>query len=90
MKITVKIPTKEYPYLAVWADKGEHLTMQQVSRIEQKDIVLISMIEVNKSGESCDKQPYVQYLLGGKEGYITKHEDEYFPLPTGYSLELCQ
>lgn len=42
------------------------------------------------SVEENNKQPYVQYVLGGKEGYITKHEDEYFPLPKGYSLELRQ
>lgn len=90
MKVTVKIPNKEYPYLAVWAGKDQHLTMDEISRINKSDIVLISMVEVNENGEQCDKQPYVQYLLGGKEGFITKNEEEYFELPRGYSLELRQ
>lgn len=87
MKITTQIPEKEYPYLAVWAGKEEHLTIEQIARIKTKDIVLISMVE---SDEECDKKPYVQWVLGGKEGHITKCEDEYFPLPKGYLLCLCQ
>lgn len=32
MKVTVKIPNKEYPYLAVWVGKDQHLTMEEVSQ----------------------------------------------------------
>ena len=86
MKVTKFIPTKEYPYLATYVGKGEILDPKLVSSVRLQDIVLISMIEV----EDSDKLPYVQFLLGNKQGYITKNEDEYCPLPSGYSLTLCQ
>jgi len=86
MKVTKFIPTKEYPYLATYVGKGEILDPKLVSRVRLQDIVLISMVEV----EDSDKLPYVQFLLGNKQGYITKNEDEYCPLPSGYSLTLCQ
>lgn len=69
MKVLTKIPSKEYPYLAVWAGQDQSLDPKLLHNIKPKDIVLISMVEV----ENSDKQPYVQYVLGCKEGYITKH-----------------
>ena len=90
MKVLTKIPQREYPYLAVWVGQDQSLDPKLLHNIKLEDIVLISMVAVKENNEQCDKQPYVQYVLGGKEGYITKHEDEYCALPNGYSLELCQ
>lgn len=90
MKVLTKIPTTEYPYLAVWVGKDQSLDPKLLHNIKLEDIVLISMVTVKENDEQCNKQPYVQYILGGKEAYTTKHEDEYCPLPAGYSLELCQ
>ncbi len=86
MKVTKQIPTKEYPYLAVWVGKDESLCPKLIHNVKVEDIVLISMVDV----ENSDKQVYVQFVLGNKQGYITKAEDEYCPLPVGYSLTLCQ
>ena len=86
MIVTNQIPSKEYPYLAVWVGKGESLAVDLVHNVKLEDIVLISMIEV----EDSDRQAYVQYVLGGKESYATNNEDEYSALPKGYSLTLCQ
>jgi hypothetical protein len=87
MKVTKQIPTKEYPYLAVWVGKDEFLDPKLIHNVKVEDIVLISMVEVELD---TDKQCYVQYVLGGKVAYATKNEDEYCPLPKGYSLNLCQ
>ena len=86
MKVTKFIPTKDYPYLAVWVGKYETLDPKSIHNIKVEDIVLISMVDVGNS----DKQPYVQHVLGKKRGYFTKKEEEYCPLPSGYSLTLCQ
>lgn len=86
MEVTRFIPTKDYPYLAVWVGKDESLDLKLIHNVKVEDIVLISMVEV----ENSDKQPYVQYVLGNKQGFITKHEEEYCYLPKGYSLTLCQ
>jgi hypothetical protein len=86
MKVTKYIPTKEYPYLATWVGKDEMLDPKLIHNVKIEDIVLISMIDV----ENSDKQVYVQFVLGNKKGYLTKAEDEYCPLPTGYSLTMCQ
>jgi hypothetical protein len=86
MKVTTYYPEKEYPYLAVWVGRGESLAVDLIHNVKKEDIVVISMVDV----EGSDKQPYVQPLTGGKQGYITKHEDEYCPLPKGYSVTLCQ
>ena len=90
MKVTRQIPTKDYPYLAVWVGEDQFLDPKLTHNIKTEDIVLISMVAVKKDGEQSDNQPYVQYVLGGKEAYITKNEQEYCPLPNGYVLELCQ
>lgn len=90
MKVLTKIPAKEYPYLAVWVGKDQSLDPKLLHKIKLEDIVLISMVTVKENEEQCEKQPYVQHVLGRKEAYITKHENEYCPLPNGYSLELCQ
>lgn len=79
-------PSKKYPYMAVWVGRGESLAINLIHNIKVNDIVIISMVDMDNS----DKQIYVQPLLGGKQGYITKREDEYCPLPNGYSVTLCQ
>lgn len=86
MKVTKQFPEKEYPYLATWANGNKYLSDRLISSLEVKDIVLISMVEV----EDKDNQVYVQQILGGKQAYITKNEDEYCPLPKGYRLILEQ
>ena len=86
MTVTQQIPQKKYPYLAVWAGEYQFLDLKSILDVKQEDVVLISMVEV----EDSDKQPYVQWVTGGKESYFTLHEDEYIPLPFGYSLTLCQ
>ena len=90
MKVTVQIPIKDYPYLAVWVGQDQFLDPKLTGNIKPEDIVLISLISINENGKQCDKRPYVQYVLGGKEAYITKNEQDYCPLPNGYVLELCQ
>ena len=87
MKVTTKIPTTEYPYLAVWVGKDQSLDIKLLHNIKLEDIVLISMISPTTDS---DKLPYVNYVLGSREGYFTKSEDEYCALPKGYSLEFCQ
>lgn len=89
MKTTTYYPEKDYPYLAVWVGKDESLTDERIHNIQIKDIVIISMVDPD-SDDSIDKVPYVQYLIGGKQGYITKHENEYHPLPKGYTITLTQ
>lgn len=87
MTVTKEVPQTKYPYLATWVGKDQFLDPKLIHNVKLEDIVLISMVEVE---ENSDKQPYVQYVLGSKESYITKNEDEYCPLPNGYSLTLCQ
>ena len=83
-------PRRTYPYLAVWVGKGGTLDEKQIANIDMNEIVLISMVTVKENEEQADKQPYVQYLFGGKEGYVTKYEDEYYPLPNGFVVEIRQ
>ncbi len=42
------------------------------------------------SVSSTDKVPYIQPVLGGKEGWITEHEGEYAPLPKGFIMTFVQ
>lgn len=86
MTISKEVPQIKYPYLAVWIGKDQPIGSKFFRSVKVEDIVLISMVEI----EDSDRQPYVQYVLGSKESYITKNEDEYCPLPNGYSLTLCQ
>lgn len=85
MKITVSYPEKNYPYLAVWVGKGDSLDCD-VTDIKAEDIVLISLI----SEKGNDKKAYVQRLLGGRSGYFVSTEDDFYELPRGYSITLCQ
>jgi hypothetical protein len=86
MNVTTYYPEKEYPYLAIWVGKNETLDLNSIKNIKKEDIVLISMARDDEGNE----QPYVQNLLGGGKGYFTKSEDEYCPLPKGYSVTICQ
>ena len=86
MEVTKQAPEKEYPYLAVWTGDGETLGTLSISRIKTEDIVLISLL----GNTGNDIVTYVQHILGGKEAYITKSENDYFPLPKGYQLKFIQ
>ena len=80
MKITRRLPEKKYPYLAVWTG-GEPLADWCID-----DIMIISMIPQENADNAC----YVQKLDGAKDGYITKAEHEYKPLPIGTIITLTQ
>lgn len=86
MKTTFKYPEKTYPYLALWAGEGQYLSEWDINKASQSDIVLISLVE--KKDE--DSKVYVSFVIGGKEGYFTQNEKEYFPLPKGYEINLIQ
>lgn len=86
MKVTTTTPQKEYPYLAVWVGR-DMITSIDIANIKQSEIVLISMVDIDTDK---DKQPYVQYLFGGQPAYVTQNENEYFPLPKGFTVTICQ
>lgn len=86
MKITTQMPSKEYPYLAVWVGRDTQLDNNLLHNVKQEDIVIISMLPV----ENSDNQTYVSFVTGTKEGYFTKNENEYCPLPKGFALNLVQ
>lgn len=86
MEVTTQCPEKEYPYLAVFVGSGGELSAAAVPHIKSEEILVISLVPVDKS----DNQVYVQPLLGGKKGYVTYHEDEYAPLPKGYVAKIIQ
>lgn len=79
MKTTIQHPEKQYPYLAVFT-MGEPIKHP----ILTKDIVLVSLIEHKEK----DSQVYIQSLLGGKEGFITKKEEDYTALPKGTFVKI--
>lgn len=81
MEIYVDKPKKKYPYLAFWTGTQEPKPKQYA----EKDIVVIS--EVSKNGNTII---YVSYLNGNNEGYYTKNEEEYTPLPTGTEIKIIQ
>lgn len=85
MTTKITVPEKKYPYLAVHTLRKE-LTLEEVQNLSSVDLILISLVEVHNS----DKKVYVQPLLGGKQGYFTEREQDYFPMPKGYSIELIQ
>lgn len=39
MKVTTKIPRKEYPYLAVWVGQDQYLDTKLLQDIKLEDIV---------------------------------------------------
>jgi hypothetical protein len=82
MKITKQQPEKEYPYLAVWRGDGE-----PIGRNYRIDEIMVVNIQ---SRPDSDNVVWVQPLDGGKEGYVTKHENEYAPLPTGTIITITQ
>ena len=86
MTTTFKIPTIDYPYLAVY-NFGESLTETRLKNLDMKDVVLISLIQ-DKKGE--DLKPYVQYILGGSKGFFTKEENAYVKLPAGFQVTITQ
>ena len=86
MKSTIKLPTREYPYLAVFTS-GELMSEEDFKSIKREQIVLISI--AYKDSES-DGQPYVQYLLGEKVGYFTEEENAYTQLPKGTEITFIQ
>jgi len=87
MQVSKTIPRTTYPYLATWTGKGEILDPKLIHNVKLEDIVLISMVTVE---DQEDHQAYIQFVIGNRQGYLTKNEDEYCPLPTGYSITLTQ
>lgn len=81
MKITKQQPEKEYPYLAVWRGNGEPIGKYQIDEV---------MVVNIQSRPGSDNVTWVQSLDGSKEGYVTKHEDEYAPLSTGTIITIVQ
>lgn len=81
MKITQKQPEKTYPYLAICTFGGKLPLVY-----DENDLVLISLIQQG----NAHKMPYVQFVNGNKEGYITKKESDYAPLPTGTIITITQ
>jgi hypothetical protein len=78
MKIIQKSKRKEYPYLAVMGNYDKDTSY------DINDIMIISKIP-NK-----DKEIYVQHLNGSQEGWFTKEENTYTPLPNGYEITITQ
>jgi hypothetical protein len=86
MKVVTSVPKKQYPYLAYWVGSDKTLSKEMLTNLKKEDIVLISTIE----DEEGDNEVYVQYLFGGTEAHVTHHEEEYVPLPNGYSIHITQ
>lgn len=82
MKITQKVPEKNYPYLAVMIE------LRDINTLCLDDIMVVSMVA--EIGKHEDKKPYVQYLNGNKAGWFTKSEKDYVRLPNGYSVIFTQ
>lgn len=86
MIITTNTPKKQYPYLAYWVGSDKTLTKEMLTNLKKEDIVLISTIE----DEEGDNEVYVQPLFGGALAHVTHHEQEFEPLPNGYSIHITQ
>jgi|GEM_PF-5341723 len=89
MKTKLTSPQKEYPYLAIWVGRDFNNEDIDPDSITSENILVISKLLV----EENDKERlsiYVQNLTGGHEGYLTKNEEEYIALPSGYTVEIIQ
>jgi hypothetical protein len=86
MKVVTSVPKKQYPYLAFWVGSDKTFSKEMLINLKKEDIVLISTIE-NDEG---DNEVYVQYFFGGTEAHTTHHEEEYEPLPNGYTVHITQ
>ena len=84
MKILQKPQEKQYPYLAIMTF-GEPL--KEMATYDVDDIMILSMVEENADE---DKKLYTQYLNGNKQGWFTKAEKDYTPLPKNFELTLIQ
>ena len=83
MKTTQEIPVREHPYLAIMT-AGDPTELGKVYDIDE--IFIVSMI--SKDGNKT--KPYVQYVNGRAEGWFTKDEKDYAPLPKGYKITIEQ
>jgi hypothetical protein len=86
MKVVTSVPKKQYPYLAFWVGSDKTFSKEMLINLKKEDIVLISTIE-NDEG---DNEVYVQYFFGGTEAHVTYNEQEYEPLPNGYTVHITQ
>lgn len=88
MTITTLLPEKTYPYIAVYylCSASGNLSNEELKKIDKNELVLISIVHKQDS----DSLVYVQYLFGGKEGYVTKREKDYLPLPKGFQITITQ
>jgi hypothetical protein len=85
MKVTTKPTERDYPYLAVWVGVDNHLSEKTIQNKRISEIFVISLLN-NKE----DSDIYVQSLIGGTKGFITKSEHEFQPLPKGFSITIEQ
>ncbi len=86
MKVVTSVPKKQYPYLAYWVGSDKTFTKEMLTNLKKEDIVLISTIE----NEFGDNEVYVQRLFGGALAFLTSNEEDYEPLPNGYSIHITQ
>ena len=84
MKVLQKPQEKQYPYLAIM-NFGEPI--KTTATYDVDDIMIVSMVQENSDE---DKNPYVQYLNGNKQGWFTKDEKDYTPLPKNFEITLIQ
>jgi len=93
MNVQHKPLEKSYPYLCTLTF-GDNLNDHQIKNIENKDILVMSLVTVSEDDREnpADEspKPYVSYLTGGKVGYFTKKESDYFRLPTGFEVKITQ
>lgn len=90
MTVKTKNPSKEYPYLAVFRGSiDKKMTSKELDNLDKELIVIISLAKANGNAKFT-QAPYVQRLLGGYEGFYTTHEEEYEPLPKGYTIKITQ
>lgn len=80
MKIKTIKPELTYPYLAVWTGRDNHIEVD-LDNIKTDELLLVSKV---------GQQIYVQRLLGGHDGFYTKNEFEYTPLPAGFEVTITQ
>lgn len=88
MEAKTNNPEKTYPYLCIWNGAGDPLNDTQIEALPASDLMVMSKIQ--KPGGPEDFVLYLSYLIGGKAGYETAKESDYFRLPKGFEVKLIQ
>jgi hypothetical protein len=86
MIIKTTTPKKQYPYLAYWVGSDKTFFNEMLINLKKEYIVLISTIKNNEG----DNQLYVQPFFGGAVAFLTSNEEDYEPLPNGYTIHITQ